>query len=266
MRNSLDLSAILTTLQHERPLVQCITNYVAMNICANVMLAAGASPAMVHSQEESGEFAPIARALTINIGTLSPDWVTGMKVAINAANQHSKPWVLDPVAHFATRFRSAVTDELLDLKPAVIRGNASEIISLAGHQSKGSGADSGDTVETAIEAAKDLAARRGTVVAVTGERDFVTDGTRGMLIHGGSPIMPKITALGCALTGLTGAFLAIHTDHLEATVAALSLFATCGTRAGAQSNGPGSFQVAFLDQLSLITPSEFAQNARIDVA
>lgn len=122
---------IFERMRTTNPLVQCITNYVAMNYAANVLLAAGASPAMVHTPEESGEFATIASALTVNIGTLSPDWVEGMIAAAKSANDADKPWVLDPVAHFATSYRRDTVAELLKLNPTVIRGNASEIIALA---------------------------------------------------------------------------------------------------------------------------------------
>ncbi|MBO0664570.1 hydroxyethylthiazole kinase [Jiella sp. MQZ9-1] len=241
---------MLKAMREAAPLVQCITNYVAMNMAANVLLAAGASPAMVHTEEEAGEFAALAAALTINIGTLSPAWIAGMKSAAHGATKAGKPWVLDPVAHFATAFRRKAVSDLLELHPAVIRGNASEIITLAGGQASGRGVDSGDPVERAEDAARRLAASQGAVVAVTGPVDFVTDGDRGARISGGSPLMPRVTALGCSLTALMGAFAAIAPDHpFEATVAALATFATAGEAAGHEADGPGSFAVRFLDAL-----------------
>ena len=167
---------------------------------------------MVHAEEEAGEFARIAAALTINIGTLSSPAVAGMKAAIAGANSAGKPWVLDPVACFATGFRRQVTAELMALRPAIIRGNASEILALGGGQSAGQGADSGDPVEKAQGAARLLAKSAGAVVAVTGPVDFVTDGERAVHIAGGSPLMPKVTALGCSLTCLVGALVAVAPD------------------------------------------------------
>lgn len=246
------------------PLVQCITNYVAMNIAANVMLAAGASPAMVHAEQESAEFAALAGALTINIGTLSPHWISGMKAAATAANAAGKPWVLDPVAHFATALRRQTVSELMTLKPAIVRGNASEIIALAGGVSSARGVDSRDPVELAEEAARRLTAEQGCVVAVTGSTDFVTDGRRAARISGGSPLMPKVTALGCSLTCLVGAFAAMRpAEALEATVAALALFAEAGERAGEGADGPGSFAVRFLDALQNVTPAELDIAGRV---
>ena len=256
--------ALLAAMREAAPLVQCITNYVAMNVAANVMLAAGASPAMVHAAEEAGEFAGLASALTVNIGTLSPDWLVGMKLAVAGARTAGRPWVLDPVAHFATAFRREAVAGLLDLRPTVIRANASEIIALAGGQSSSRGVDSRDPVGQAEDAATRLARQHGAVVAVTGAVDFVTDGSRSARIDGGSPLMPQVTALGCALTCLVGAFAAVsRDDHFAATVAALACFAVAGEAAGDGAAGPGSFAVRFLDALHALDARTLDARSRI---
>ncbi|MGK6314710.1 hydroxyethylthiazole kinase [Neorhizobium sp. DT-125] len=258
---------LLTAMRAKNPLVQNITNFVAMNIAANVMLAAGASPAMVHTREEAGEFTRIAAALTINIGTLSPDFLAGMKEAAKAATEARRPWVLDPVAHFATGYRRAAAAELLELRPTIIRGNASEIIALAGSRSSGHGVDSGDPTYAAEGAAVALAQQNGTIVAVTGEVDFVTDGHRSARIMGGSALMPRVTALGCSLTCLTGAFAATAPDRpFEATVAALAMFAVAGEEAALAAAGPGSFSPLFLDHLAALTGETLDAKARITAA
>lgn len=258
---------LLAEMRGASPLVQCITNYVAMNIAANVLLAAGASPAMVHAEAEAGEFAAIAGALTVNIGTLSPDWVAGMRKAVEGAGKAGKPWVLDPVAHFATGYRRETVAELVNLKPAIIRGNASEIIALAGGASAGQGVDSGDTVASAESAAREIAGRTGATVAVTGATDFVTDGARAVRIEGGSALMPRVTALGCSLTCLVGAFAAIRpADPFSASVAALATFAVAGDRAGRSAEGPGSFGWKFLDSLASLEPAALDREARISEA
>ncbi len=254
--------AALAALQTQTPLVHCITNYVAMNIAANVVLAAGASPAMVHAEAEVADFVPVSGALTINIGTLSPTWVLAMQKAADAAQAAGKPWVLDPVAHFATPYRREVVQDLIARGPSIIRGNASEILALSGAVSSGKGVDSGDSVADAERAATDLAKAQGCVVAITGEVDFVTDGTRAARIIGGSDIMPKITAMGCSLTALMGAFAAVIPPY-EAAIAALTMFAEAGTRAAQSASGPGSFQVAFLDALSQIKPADLAGDTRV---
>jgi hydroxyethylthiazole kinase len=245
----------LRELRTQAPLVHCITNYVAMNIAANVVLAAGASPAMIHANEEVADFAPLASALTINIGTLSAPWAEAMHSAAGAAQAAGVPWVLDPVAHFATPYRSGVTRALLEHRPAIVRGNASEILALADEQSAGRGADSRDSVEVAREAARRLAHDRGCVVVVTGETDLATDGARIAAVSGGAALMPKVTALGCALTALVGGYAAVAAP-LEASVAALAHFAEAGERAAQGADGPGSFAVRFLDQLNAVQPAD----------
>jgi hydroxyethylthiazole kinase len=256
---------LLGLVQRDAPLVQCITNYVAMNFAANVLLAVGASPAMVHAQEEAGEFAGFCAALTINIGTLSAPWLDGMRAAAQAARAAGTPWVLDPVAHHATSFRREAVRALLDLKPAIIRGNASEIITLAGGTSASQGVDAKDSVRLAESSAVKLARLQQAVVAVTGETDFVTDGQESVRIGGGSALMPRVTAMGCALTGVVGAFAAVAPGRpLLATVAALACFGVAGEAAAMQAVGPGSFSWRFIDALAALTPDSINGNARLE--
>jgi len=261
------LAMLLASMRREVPLVQCITNYVAMDLAANILLAAGASPAMIHTKEEAAEFVTVAAALTINIGTLSPPWIEGMYAAAKAAHHLNKPWVLDPVAHFISPLRREVVAKLLSLQPSVMRGNASEIIALAGDDGHGHGVDSTVHVAAAEEGAKMLARKHKTIIAVTGEFDFVTDGTRALRISGGSPLMKQVTALGCSLTALIGAFAAISPDDaLTATGAALTLFAVAGEHAARQASGPGSFRWYFLDAVATIQPDMLEREARIIVS
>lgn len=249
--------AALTQMRAATPLVHCITNYVAMNIAANVLLAAGASPAMLHTPEESEDFATIAGALTINFGTLSPNWVAGMHAAIDGATRAGKPWVFDPVAHYASPWRGRIARDLLDRQPIILRGNASEIMALAGMDTTSRGPDAADSVAAAEDAGRSLAGTHAKIVAVTGEVDFVTDGTRAVRVHGGDPMMARVTAMGCSLTALTGAYAAITPDPFDATVAALAHFAAAGNVA-AGAPGPASFATAFVDALYTATPADLA--------
>ncbi|TYC56095.1 hydroxyethylthiazole kinase [Rhodobacterales bacterium] len=255
---------LLAALRAEPPLVQCITNNVAMNIAANVLLAAGASPAMVADIAEAEEFAGIAGALTVNIGTLSAAMVEGAQAAIAGAKGAGRPWVLDPVACQATTYRRRISSELLSLRPTILRGNASEILFLAGETSRGQGVDGRDSVSSAEKAADRLAMERGCVVAVTGETDFVTDGVRVVRIRGGSSWMPMNTALGCSLTCLSGAYAAMTDDAFAAAVGALAHFAVAGTSAHDGASGPGSFSSGFLDALHAVTPDRLDTEARIE--
>lgn len=254
----MDLQDLLTPLRDQNPLVHCITNYVAMNVAANVVLAAGASPAMVHAPEEISDFTPICSALTINIGTLSAPWHTSMIAAATLANAQNIPWVLDPVAHFISGYRKQAAQDLLQLSPRIIRGNASEILALAGEAGAGKGADSGDSVDAAQGAARELAARYGSVIAITGPVDYVTDGAQDAHVQGGSEIMPKVTALGCSQTALMGAYAATG-PAFDAALSALAHFKIAGSAAAKRANGPGSFQMHFLDALAATQPADLAQ-------
>lgn len=258
-RASQDLYAAV---RRDAPLVQCLTNFVSMNIAANVLLAMGASPAMVHAAEEAPAFARLSGAVVINIGTLSAPWLESMLLTADAARQAGIPWVLDPVAHHATAFRRDAVQRLLALQPAIIRGNASEIIALAGGQSAGKGVDARDAVAQAEQSARAIAAAHRTVVAVTGETDYVTDGQRAVRVTGGSALMPRVTATGCALTALVGAFAAVSkNDPYTAAVAALSCFGIAGQRAGALADGPGSFAWRFLDALAALEINSLTQES-----
>ena len=249
---------LLIALRAQNPLVQCITNYVAMNVAANVVLAAGASPAMVHASEEIADFTPICGALTINIGTLSAPWLAGMTTAATCARTNNIPWVLDPVAHFISDYRKCAAQALLAERPTIVRGNASEILALAGEAGAGKGVDSGDSVDAAQGAAKALAAQFGTVVAITGPVDYLTDGDREAHVSGGSSLMPQVTALGCSQTALMGAY-AASGPAFEAALAGLAHFKVAGTAAAKLANGPGSFQMHFLDALAATQPSDLVQ-------
>lgn len=260
-----DTGAYLATMRATAPLVHNITNYVAMNIAANVALAAGASPAMVHAREEVVEFAALAQALCVNIGTLDAPWAEAMEIAAQAMAASGRPWVLDPVGVGATQFRRDVCTRLMALRPTVIRGNASEILALAGLGSTGRGTDSADPVTAAEASARDLAINTGAVVAVSGPVDYVTDGTQAFRVANGDALMPRVTALGCSLNGVIAAFVAGQ-SALPATVAALAYYGLAGERAAQKAHGPGSFQVAFLDALYTLTPQDVTVGAKVSCA
>ncbi len=258
-----DCAAVLARVHERAPLVHNITNFVAMTVSANALLAIGASPAMVHAAEEATDFARIADALVVNIGTLSPPWVEAMLLAIGAMNAGGKPWVLDPVGCGATPYRTCVATELAALGPAVIRGNGSEIMALAGAAgAKTKGVDSTARSDDALAAASALAERSGAVVAVTGKTDYATDGTRVVAIEGGHPLMPRSTALGCALSAVTGAF-ATAAPPLEATVAALAVFGAAGAVAGSRCRGPGHMPAEICDALHLMDEATLERHAHV---
>ena len=258
-------AAALDDLRAACPLVHNITNYVSMTIAANVLLAVGASPAMVHAREEVEDFVAISSALAINIGTLSPPWVEAMILAAAKAVELGKPWVLDPVGCGATPYRTGVAAELAGMSPTIIRGNASEIMSLAGAAGAGGrGVDSTAGSEAALNAALALAGRTGAVVAVTGVTDYATDGDTVVAVLGGDALMPLSTALGCSLTATVAAFAAVR-PPLVATSAALAVFGAAGAEAASRCKGPGHLPAELCDALYAMDVGLLRQRAKIAV-
>lgn len=241
------------------PLIHCLTNDVVTNFTANVLLAIGAAPAMVTAREEVAEFAPMANALSINLGTLDLPQSKSIRAAIDAANLARKPWVLDPVAVGPLRFRTEFAFDLLELEPAVIRGNASEIISLSGGASSSRGVDSTAQTESAVDAAQLLALKTGAIVAVTGATDYVTDGRRTVALSNGTVLMTRVTGVGCALSATVAAFIGSAQDdqRWEATTAAIAYSSIAGELAARDAALPGSFAVAYLDRLASLDEATF---------
>ncbi|MEN0083143.1 MAG: hydroxyethylthiazole kinase [Leifsonia sp.] len=231
------------------PLVQCLTNAVVTNFTANVLLALGASPAMVDIPGEAGAFAAVADGVLINLGTPAGEQRVAMVEAAIAAGQAGTPWVLDPVAIGALPVRTPLAAELSALRPAIVRGNASEIRALDGSGAGGRGVDAADEVEDAIGAARRVALATGAVVAVSGPVDVLTDGVREARLGNGHPLLTRITGGGCALGATMAAFAGVTDDRFACAVAAVTVYTVAAEVAAEREPGPGSFAVAFLDAL-----------------
>ena len=258
---------VLERIRRQHPLVHNITNYVVMNFTANVLLALGASPVMAHAIEEVDEMVGLANALVINIGTLSQPWIDSMAKAVRSARDWRIPVVLDPVGAGATRFRTETARRLIDEAPvAVLRGNGSEILAVAGRKAITRGVDSVHGAEDARQAAGDFARTCGIVVAVTGAEDFVTDGFRTARIANGHALMSRVTGTGCAASAITGAFCAAETDAFAAATGALVTFGIAGELAARPDPGPGSFQVGLLDALDAVDGAMIRQRSRVTLS
>ena len=256
----------LARLRAATPLVHILTNEVVQEITANVLLAAGASPAMIVAEDEVAAFAAISSALLVNVGTLYPRRLAALRQAVAAATTAGVPWTLDPVAVGVLDYRTRACRELLAAKPAAIRGNASEILALAGLAGGGGGGggrgvDSTAGSAAALAAAEQLARATGAVVAVTGETDFITDGSSTWATPWGHPIMTRVVGTGCALSALVAAFTAQAPNRLQAVAAACAMAGLCGQRAAVSSRGPGSFKADFLDALYLLSPEQLREQA-----
>lgn len=251
--NLLDFTcSALDGVRAEAPLVQCITNSVVVNVTANVLLAVGASAAMVDIPAEAGPFARVASGLLVNLGTPTREQREAMLEAVAAANDAGTPWVLDPVAVGSLSVRTPLGHSLRDLRPSVVRGNASEIIAVTGSGAGGRGVDAADDVDAALPAAQSLAERTGGVVAISGPVDVVTDGRDLVRIANGDALLTRITGGGCALGAVMAAFAAVDADRFATTVAATTVYTVAAELAAERAAGPGSFQAAFLDALAAV--------------
>jgi len=254
----------LMALREKKPLIHNITNYVVMNYTANALLAMGASPVMAHAQNEVEDMVAFAGALVLNIGTLTDDWISSMIKAGKKASQLGTPIVLDPVGSGATPLRTNSARNIISqTKIKVIRGNASEILSLRDENSKTKGVDSIHSVDEAAEAARNLADELHTTLAITGPVDLITDGTRVLRVSNGHPLMGYVTGTGCTATATIGAFLAVDSDPLSATATALSYFGLAGEVAAETASAPGTFMIQMLDALYTITPERLKQGCKI---
>lgn len=255
----------LEKIRLQSPLVHNITNYVVMNNTANALLAIGASPVMAHAKNEVTDMVNIASSLVINMGTLSEQWVDAMIQAGIAARSKNTPIVFDPVGVGATTYRTQTAKQIIKTcKPQIIRGNASEIMSLINTKVQTKGVDSTESTFTAVEASKQLAIQTKSIVVISGEIDIITNGEVLIFIRNGSPLMPRVTGMGCTATALMGAFAAVNTNLLEAAAHTMAIMGITGELAAKKSSGPGSLQINFIDQLYNLSEQEIKTHLKTD--
>jgi hydroxyethylthiazole kinase len=251
----------LNALREQKPLVVSISNYVAMNNTANALLAVGASPIMAHSRKEMAELLSFSGALVINIGTLDSIWIARMLFAVEQANIHNKPVVLDPVGCGASTLRTETSRQIaLAANKLIIRGNASEIIALAGEKGQSKGVDALDSSEAALGAARYLCETYQCSVVISGATDFIVTSMGQFKLDNGHVMMPYVTGMGCTLSALTGAFAAVGE---ETGLAAAAVLGVAGEIAAEQSKGPGSLQLNLLDALYLLDEATLMQRLKL---
>ena len=257
----------LAAVREKKPLIHNITNYVVMNYTANALLAMGASPVMAHAQNEVEDMASYAGALVINIGTLEDEWIKSMLKAGKKASELNTPIILDPVGSGATALRTNAAKAIIEeSRLSVIRGNASEILSLRHADSKTKGVDSIHSVDEAAQTATVLARELNTALAITGPVDLVTDGERVVRVSNGHPLMGFVTGTGCTATTVIGAFLAVDDNPVSATATALAFFGLAGEVAGQKAEAPGSFMIGMLDALYSMSPEDLKVGCKIEVS
>ena len=265
-------AGVLERIRASSPLVHQITNFVVMNDTANLTLAIGALPVMAHAREEVADMVGAAGALVLNPGTLEPDWVEAMIIAAKRANELGVPVVFDPVGVGATPYRNETGARFLrELRLTVIRGNSGEIGAIAGAGGEVRGVESVSGVADPAKVVRELAARTGAVVAITGKRDYVSDGKRVLGVDNGHEMMKNVTGTGCMATAMIGAFVATcrngataaEKDPLAATASALACYGLAGEIAASKARGPGSFRMELMDALFGLTRAAIEKGARI---
>jgi hydroxyethylthiazole kinase len=242
--------SLLERLRAERIRVHAITNAAAQTFTANLLLAAGGIPSLTVAPEEVSAFTSRSDALLVNLGTLDSDRRAAIPEAIATARNHAKPWVLDPVFVEASLSRLVFARSCLAGEPQVLRCNAAEFMTLAGE----------DATPGSLQA---FAKRYRTVVALTGAVDLIADGNNVLCVENGHPLMTRVTAMGCAGTALVAAFAALHGSAIEAAAAALLVTGVAGEIAAHEANGPGTFQLAFLDALFHLDPATLVTCGRV---
>jgi hydroxyethylthiazole kinase len=241
---------ILQRVRARAPRVHCITNSVAQAYTANMLLAAGAVPSMTLAAGEIGDFVAGADALLVNLGTFDPARREAVDIAVGAAAEKRMPWALDPVFIERAPARAEFARELVRRGPSVVRLNRAELAALA--ETEGSHA-----------AAARFAGIHSTVVGLTGDVDFVTDGERRAAVANGDALMSRVTAMGCAGSALVCACLAVEPDAWLATAAALVAFGVAGEMAATQARGPGSFAGAIIDALHRLDRERLRERAKV---
>jgi len=243
-------AGLLDRLRTRTPRVHCITNAVAQNFTANMLLATGCVPSMTLSPEEIAPFVVRSSALLVNLGTFDRERREATKIAVETARQGNVPWLLDPVFVDQAPQRLAFARQLIVLGPTAVRLNHDEFSALTGS-------------EPAHAAVATYALDRKTVVGLSGESDLVTDGSRMATIDSGHPLMAKVTAMGCAASALMAACLGVEPDTFRAATAALVMIGVAGELAAREAKGPGSFAVAIIDTLHNLDASTLIKFAKV---
>lgn len=259
------------------PLIHNITNYVTVNDCANIVIACGASPIMADDKEEVADITSICNGLNINIGTLNSRTIESMLIAGKKANELGHPVVLDPVGVGASKLRTETAFRLLDeVKFTVIRGNISEIKTLAIGSANTHGVDAGlgdriseDNLDDVIDLAKSFAEKTGAVIVITGVIDIVADCRKAYCIRNGHSMMSSVTGTGCQLSAMTAAFVTANPDNvLEAAAAAVSAMGYAGEIAYGRMNdldGNSSYRNYVIDAIFNMTPEMLEKGAKYEV-
>lgn len=246
----------LLLIREKQPLIHNISNYVAMQPIANLLLAIGASPLMAHAIKELAEIVRISQALVVNMGTLDERWVASILEAQNAANELKMPVIFDPVGCGASQYRTETAKTILANGVNIVRGNASEIMALVDSDITTKGVDSSHESSQALEAAKYVNKKHDCTVVVSGKIDYIVDNDFVAKNHNGSELFTKVTAMGCSATAIIGAFASVNHNYAEAALNAVATFNIAGEIAAKEAKGPATFALGLQDTLYNLQESD----------
>ncbi|MDR0483874.1 MAG: hydroxyethylthiazole kinase [Alphaproteobacteria bacterium] len=238
----------IQTLKNNKPLICCLTNIVSVDFICNSLLSINAAPIVSCSEKEIEELIKISKALYINIGTLNEDFILLTKKAIITAKKENIPIILDPVGSGATTLRTNFAREILSMAD-IVKGNASEIISLQNNIKESLGVESNNSVNEAKNIAVNLAKKYDICVAISGKEDFITNYQENIQLNFGCELMSKITGMGCSLGGIITAFATVSQNYFEATRLAILYYTICAEIAYKKQPSPASFKTQFIDTL-----------------
>lgn len=259
------VSNVLTKVKANSPLVHAITNYVTINDCANILLAYGASPAMVEASNEAFDFARISSSIYLNLGTLTQEQEAAAVEAARSARLYDVPVVLDPVGCGAIPRKSEVINKIFETgRIDIIKGNAGEIKFLAGMEAQNKGVDSIDNGDGLTDACINLAKKFNCIVIATGKEDVVTDGSRLAIIKNSVPMLTRITGAGCMLGALCAAAAAVEKDKFIAGVSAVVSMCLAGEMAYKESSLPGTFKCKLIDSIFLLSEEVIERDGIIE--
>lgn len=263
------IGAMLTTLKEEKPLVHCISNYVTINDCANILLAIGAKPIMADSIDEVGEIECQCSAFVVNIGMISREKIESIIEAGRIANKIGVPIVFDPVGINVSKFRKSAAIKILKkVKVTAIRGNASEIRALCNLKTQSKGVDSFEIMneDESREVILSVADKYKCIVSMTGMIDYITDGKRIVRVSNGNKMMSYVSGTGCMTTSLIGAFLGISDDYFLSVVAGIMTMGIIGEKALDllnENEGNGTYKIKIIDSAFNLKAFEIIERGQV---
>lgn len=261
----MNIADCLEKIRQKKPLIHHITNWVTIYDCANITRAIGALPVMAHAKEEVEQMTSIADALVLNIGTLTIDLVESMVLAGRTANKKGIPVILDVVGAGATDFRTKKAKEILKkVKISVLKGNSSEIGTMAGVEAETKGVEAISVKGNLTEIAKNLAKMEKLTVVITGEEDIISNGIDTYICKNGHYMLGKFVGTGCMAASLIGAFSAVEKDYVYASTAALSCFGIAGELAAENAKGPGTYKINFFDEIFNLNSGSIGKMKKIE--